>query len=315
MRIGIVGTGFVGSTTAYALLMSGIGGDIVLNDRNLARAEAEANDLLHATPFTHPRKIRAGEVDLLQECEAIVITAGANQKPGEDRLSLLQRNAAIFRDLVPRVVEHAPDAILIVATNPVDIMTHLTAEIASGLGIPRERVFGTGTTLDTARFRSLVGEYLDTDARHIHGYVIGEHGDSEVLTWSLVTVGGMTLEAYSQMRDLPAGTEIQERIDRGVREAAYKIIGGKGATYFGIGAAIAHIIDVLEHDHSAILTVCAPMDEAAGMKKVTMSMPFLINGSGVHECLPLELSPEEHIALKASAKVIREAIDELKSNS
>jgi L-lactate dehydrogenase len=315
MKIGIVGTGFVGSSAAYAMLMSGIGGEIVLNDINLDRAKAEADDLVHATPFSHSRKIMAGGIEALEGCGAIILTAGASQKPGEDRLSLLQRNAAIFQGLIPQVHKHAPEAILIVTTNPVDIMTHLTAEIASDLGTPRERVFGSGTTLDTARFRSLLGEYLDTDAKHIHGYVIGEHGDSEVLTWSLVTIGGMSLEAYSKMRGVPMNEEIRKQIDHGVRDAAYAIIAGKGATYYGIGAALAHIVDVLEHDHSAILTVCAPIEEISGVRDVTLSMPFLVNGAGVQDCFPLQLSEDEERALNSSASIIRQAIDDLKLSS
>ena len=311
MRIGIVGSGMVGSSAAYAMLMSGIGGDLVLVDVDQARANAEADDLRHATPFAHPRKITAGGVEALQDCEAVIITAGASQKPGEDRLSLLHRNAAIFRELVPNVLQHAPEAILVIATNPVDVMTHLTVQVASGLGLPQQRVFGTGTTLDTARFRSLLGDYLDTDARHIHAYVIGEHGDSEVLTWSLATVGGMSLEAYCQMRGLPFHASMREEIEHGVRQAAYTIIAGKGATYYGIGAAMAHIVDVLEHDHSAILSVCAPMPEVVGVEDVTLSMPFLVNGSGVQECLPLSLNLEEQEALKKSATVIRKALDQL----
>ena len=313
MQIGIVGTGLVGSSTAYAMLMSGVGGDLVLVDINEARAQAEADDLRHATPFTHPRRIMSGGVKELEGCEVVVITAGANQKPGEDRLSLLNRNADIFKELIPQVLDAAPDTILIIATNPVDVMTHLSAGIAKDLGIPDGRVFGSGTTLDTARFRSLLGDYLDTDARHVHAYVIGEHGDSEVLTWSLATIGGMSLKAYCQLRDLAYDANMKAKIDQGVRQAAYEIIAGKGATYYGIGAAISHIVDVLEHDHSAILTVCAPISEIGGIKDLTISMPFLINGSGVQECLPLELSAEEAEDLKNSAKIIKGAIESMET--
>jgi L-lactate dehydrogenase len=293
------------------MLMSGVGGELVLVDINEARAQAEADDLRHATPFTHPRKITAGGVTALQGCEAVILTAGVNQQPGEDRLSLLHRNAAIFMELVPQVLEIAPEAILLVATNPVDVMTHLASQIAADWGLPRGRVFGTGTTLDTARFRSLLGEYLETDARHVHAYVIGEHGDSEVLTWSAATIGGMSLEAYCQMRNLTYDSDTRNRIDRGMREAAYEIIAGKGATYYGIGGAITHIIDVLEHDHSAILTVCSPIDELAGVEDVTLSMPFLLNGSGVKDFLPLELNSIEQEALRHSGLIIRGAIESL----
>lgn len=182
-KIGIVGTGFVGATAAYALVMRGVGSEIALVDINLARAKAEAADILHAVPFAHSMRITAGDYSELVDSKIVIITAGVNQKPGETRLQLLERNAAIFKSVVPQVLEYAPDAVLIVATNPVDIMTHLTARFAAELGVPSSRVVGSGTTLDTARFRSLLSQHLGVAASNVHGYVIGEHGDSEVLAW------------------------------------------------------------------------------------------------------------------------------------
>src|SRR5262245_6746964 len=191
MKVGIVGSGFVGATAAYALVMRGVGREIVLVDKNSARAVAEADDIRHAVPFAHPLEIHAGDYADLSGCRAVVLCAGVGQKPGESRLQLLKRNSAVFHEVVPSVLRHAPDAIIIVASNPVDVMTHVAAQFASELGIAPGRVFGSGTTLDTARFRTLLGTHCGVDPHHVHGHVIGEHGDSEVLTWSLVSIGGM----------------------------------------------------------------------------------------------------------------------------
>lgn len=314
MKIGVVGSGLVGSTAAYALVMQGIGRQIVLVDKNEARAQAEADDILHAVPFAHPLRVTAGSYNDLAGSRVVIITAGVGQKPGETRLQLLERNAAVFRDVVPQILAHAPDAILVVATNPVDVMTHVTAHFAAEFGVASGQVIGSGTTLDTARFRTLLGSHFGVDPHHVHGYVIGEHGDSEVLTWSLVTIGGMTLEAFCRLRDICLDEEIQQTIDRRVRRAAYHIISGKGATYYGIGSALARIVDVLVHDQRAIFTVCTPMPEVAGVADVTVSLPHLIGGEGILTTFPLPLNDGENTALRASAQVIREAIEALEAS-
>src|SRR3954469_3611816 len=200
MKVGIVGSGFVGATAGYALVMSGVGREVVLVDRNRDRAEAEADDIRHAVPFAHPLDIRAGGYEDLKGCRAVLICAGVGQKPGETRLHLLQRNAAVFAEVVPQVLKHAPDAVLVVASNPVDVMTHIAARYAASCGVPTSRVVGSGTTLDTARFRSLLGSHCRVDPHHVHAYVVGEHGDSEVLTWSLATIGGLSLDAFARRR-------------------------------------------------------------------------------------------------------------------
>jgi L-lactate dehydrogenase len=187
-----------------------------------------------------------------------LLCAGVGQKPGETRLQLLRRNAAVFREVVPAVLKHAADAVVIVATNPVDVMTHLAARFAAEVGVPAGRVFGSGTTLDTARFRTLLGTHCGVDPHHVHAYVIGEHGDSEVLTWSLASIGGMPLEAFARMRHVELTEAVRHDIDEKVRRAAYTIIAGKGATYYGIGCALARIVDAVLHDQRSILTVCAP---------------------------------------------------------
>ncbi len=276
VRIGVVGSGFVGATAAYALVMRGIGREIVLGDVNKDRALAEADDIQHAVPFAHPLEIRHGDYEALRGASVVILAAGVNQKPGETRLQLLQRNADIFHAVVPRVLESAPDALLIVATNPVDVMTHLTARFAAERGVASSRVIGSGTTLDTARFRSLLGRHVGVDARHIHAYVVGEHGDSEVLTWSMVTVGGMPLEEFCRRRNLPCDETLRKTIDENVRRAAYTIIRGKGATYYGIGSALSRIVDVILRDQRSILTVCTPLKEVAGVKDVTVSLPHIV---------------------------------------
>lgn len=308
MKIGIVGSGLVGATAAYAMVMNGVGREIVLVDKNTARAQAEADDILHAVPFARPLHIRAGNYDDLAGSIVVILTAGVNQQPGETRLQLLSRNAAVFREIVPQVLANAPDALLVVATNPVDVMTHLTAHFAAEHGVPFSRVVGSGTMLDTARFRALLGQRLGVDSQHVHGYVVGEHGDSEVLTWSLITVGGMPLDEFCRQQNITLDSGAHQQIDEGVRRAAYRIISGKGATYYGIGSALARIVDVILHDQRSVLTVCTPVDEIAGVEKVTVALPHLLGGAGILNTFPLPLSVDEQAALRRSASVVKDAI-------
>jgi L-lactate dehydrogenase len=311
MKIGIVGSGLVGSTAAYAMVMRGVGREIVLVDLNSARAQAEADDILHAVPFAHPIQVRAGNYADLADSRLVIITAGVSQRPGETRLELLGRNAKVFQSVVPQILKHAPDAILLVATNPVDVMTHLTARYAGSLGVPSSRVIGSGTTLDTARFRALLGRYLGVDAPHIHAYVLGEHGDSEVLTWSLVNIGGIPLEDFCRLQKSTICDEDKATIDEQVRKAAYHIIEGKGATYYGIGSALARVSEVILRDQRSILTVCTPVSEVAGISEVTVSLPHLVGGQGILTTLHPPLSDEEQNALQSSARLIRQVIDNL----
>jgi L-lactate dehydrogenase len=301
----------VGATAGYALVMQGVGREIVLVDKNAARAAAEADDIRHAVPFAHPLDVRAGGYEDLKGCRVVVLSAGVGQKPGETRLQLLQRNALVFREVVPAVLAQAPDAVLVVATNPVDVMTHLTSHFAAACGVAAGQVLGSGTTLDTARFRSLLGGRCGVDPHHVHAYVIGEHGDSEVLTWSLATVGGMPLDAFARLRGIDLSEAVRKDIDAKVRGAAYTIITGKGATYYGIGSALARIVDAILHDQRAVMTVGTPTAEVVGVRNVTVSLPRLIGGQGVLETFPLPLNQEETVRVRASAAVIRQALDEL----
>jgi L-lactate dehydrogenase len=311
MKIGIVGSGFVGSTAAYAMVMAGIGREIVLVDRNEERSEAEANDIYHAVPFANPLKIRSGDYADLKGSRLVIISAGVSQKPGESRLDLLKRNAAVFKEVVPSILTNAPEAILVVATNPLDIMTHLAARYAAEFGLPATKLLGTGTMLDTARFRSLLGEHIGVDPQHIHGYVIGEHGDSEVLVWSTVTIATMHLEEFCRSRGIRMQESVREGIDHKVRNAAYVIIEGKEATYYGIGSALAKVADVILHDQRSILTVSSLSEEVVGVSHVSISLPRVIGSNGVLYMLPLPLNDEEKAALQKSAQVVREAIDAL----
>jgi len=311
MKVGIVGSGFVGATAAYALVMQGVGREIVLVDRNAARAAAEADDIRHAVPFAHPLDIRSGDYPDLSGCRVVVLCAGVGQRPGETRLQLLQRNAQVFREVVPAVLKSAPEAVLVVATNPVDIMTHLAASVARECGVSAGRVLGSGTTLDSARFRSLLGGHCGVDPHHVHAYVIGEHGDSEVLTWSLATIGGMPLEEFVRLRGIDFSESVRKDIDGKVRGAAYTIIGGKGATYYGIGSALARIVDVVLHDQRSVMTVGVPTADVIGVHNVTVSLPRLVGGQGALETFSLPLRQEEAAWLRDSAGVVRQALDEL----
>jgi L-lactate dehydrogenase len=312
-KVGVVGSGFVGATAAYAMVMGGVGRQVTLVDIDHARAQAEADDIRHAVPFAHPVHVNAGDYADLAGARVVVLTAGVNQRPGETRLQLLDRNGAIFASIVPQVLEHAPDALLVVATNPVDIMTHLSARIAAAHGAPPQRVLGSGTTLDTARFRTLLSARLGVDAQHVHAYVIGEHGDSEVLVWSQVSVGGIPLHDYCRSQGITLAEQDRAGIDEKVRRAAYHIIQGKRATYYGIGAAIARIVNVILRDQRSIMTVCAPVDEVEGVRDVTIALPHLVGGQGVISTLWQPLEPEERNALRESATIVKSAIDAIRT--
>ncbi len=311
MKTGIVGSGFVGATTAYALVMRGVGRRVVLVDQNKVRAEAEADDIFHAVPFAHPLEVTAGEYSDLTDSKIVVVSAGVGQKPGETRLELLARNAKVFEQVIPNILQYAPQAILLIATNPVDVMTHIAAHYASKFDVPSSRVIGSGTTLDTARFRTLIGRHLNVDSQHIHAYVLGEHGDSELLPWSLVTVGGIPLEEFCTGRDISLCPEDYAEIEEKVRRAAYRIIEGKGSTYYGVGSAIARIVEVILQDERSILTVCTSMREVVGVKDVTISLPNLVGGDGIITTFFPKLNEAETEALHTSAQIVHSVIEEL----
>lgn len=314
MKIGIVGTGYVGSTAAFALVMQGVGREIVLVDLDEKRAQAEADDIFHAVPFAQPLQVVSGDYEALKGCSVVIIGAGVGQKPGETRLQLLARNAKVFQQVIPSVLKNAPEAILIIATNPVDIMTHLAAQYAAEFGVPSHRIIGSGTMLDTARFRALVGRHVGIDSRHVHAYVVGEHGDSEVLAWSSARVGGVKLEYFARDKGISLTDDDKANMDSGVRNAAYHIIEGKGATYYGVASALAYMTDVILHDRRSIMTICTPQTSIAGVDNVTVSMPHMLGGDGVigaHH--PLKLNDDEQEKLHKSATLIRQLITDLEN--
>lgn len=309
MKVGIVGTGQVGSSAAFAMVMKGIGRELVLIDVNKDRAQAEASDLLHAVPYASPIKIIAGDYTDLKGSRAVVVSAGIPRKPGQSRLDLTKQNARIMRGIVHEIIDHAPEAVIVVATNPVDVMTHLAGRYADEKGVPSYKIIGSGTSLDTARFRALLGDHVGVSSRHIHAYVIGEHGDSVVFPWSLVSVGGMPLFDFCRANNIKIGQNTLTKIDDKIRYAGASIIKGKGATYYGIGSALANIVDVILKDQRAVLTVGTPTKEIVGVKNVTISLPHLVGEDGILATFPPNLNKEEETALHESAMVVSSAIE------
>jgi L-lactate dehydrogenase len=304
MKVGIVGSGMVGSAAGYALCLLGGTSEIAFVDRDEDLAVAQAEDISHAVPFVHPCRVSAGSYDELAGAEIVILAAGVPQKPGESRLSLLTRNANVFSDVVGRAKDAAPGALLIVASNPVDIMTEI-AQRASGL--PPERVIGSGTILDSARFRKLIAGHMRLAPQSVHAAVLGEHGDSEVLAWSVATAGNQPIEECAAQLGVPFTSEVRARIDAGVRRAAYRIINGKGATWYGIGAGLARIVQAIRDDQRAVLTVAIRNQSVAGIDDVTLSLPRVVGANGVVATLTPALSPQENAALRHSAEVLKEA--------
>jgi L-lactate dehydrogenase len=303
-RVAIIGAGHVGATTAYALLLSGLTPEIVLVDRDVRRAEGEAMDLMHAVPFADPVRVWAGTWDDAAESAIVVLSAGVGQAPGETRLQLIARNAAIFRDIVPRVASRNPDVMLLVATNPVDVLTWASLKAS---GLPRSQVIGSGTILDTARFRALLSRHLGVEARSVHAYVIGEHGDSEVAVWSLANVGGIPLADFQATTGQTLDAATRQAIVEDTRRAAYQIIERKGATYYAVAAGIVRIIQAVLRDESTVLTVSSLVSGCYGLGDVCLSLPCILNRTGVVRALTPPLSAGEVDGLQQSARVLIEA--------
>lgn len=302
MKIGIVGTGHVGSTAAYSLVLQGVGSEVVLIDQDRLLAEAHVMDILHATPFSHPVHLYSGNFSDLAGAALVILAAGVGQLPGETRMQLLQRNAAIFEDIVPKIIQYATEAVLLVATNPLDIMTQITTKLA---GLPASQVIGTGTILDTARFRALLGELYKVSPNSIHAYVLGEHGDSEVLLWSSAEVAGIPLEQFSAASGYPLTEDLMRQVDHNVRRAAYHIINGKGATYYGIGAVLACLSRCILYDERTVLTACSVVPEIEGVTNVALSLPVVIGHRGIHATLQPPINQGERKALRESALLIK----------
>lgn len=307
LTVGIVGTGAVGAAAAAAITLQGVATDVLLFDADRRRAEAEAADISHATPFSAPVRVRAVEIDELGSCRVVVIAAGTAQRPGESRLDLLARNAEIVRDVTTGLLAAAPSAVVIVATNPVDVMTLLVHRLAAEAGHRSGSVFGTGTMLDTARFRQIIGARVGLDPQHVHGYVLGEHGDSEVMVWSSLDVGGRPLPEICEALGVPWGAAQQREVEDDVVHAAARIIAGKGATAYGVAAAIARAVRVVVRGQRSILTVSA-WDDAAGC---SYSLPRLVTDRGIVRSVGVALDEHERERLAASAEILRRSADVL----
>lgn len=307
-RVAIVGVGNVGATCAYALLLSGLAAEIVLIDANHAKAEGEAMDLNHAVPFAHPTRIWAGTYADCAGAAVTVIAAGVGQRPGETRLDLLRRNAAVFRDIVPQVALHNPNGIFLIATNPVDVLTYATWKLS---GVASRRVIGSGTILDTARFRYALGQHFGVDARSVHAYIIGEHGDTEVPVWSLANIAGVRLRDFSAAHGMPYDEAAMEKLFQQTRDAAYHIIERKGATYYAVAAGLIRIVEAILRNQNTVLSVSSPVSDYYGINDVCLSLPTVVNRGGIERVLRLELNAEEQQGLRRSAAVLKDVIAQL----
>jgi L-lactate dehydrogenase len=290
------------------MALKGVANEIVLVDMKPERAKAHAEDILHAIPFAQPARVWGGDYGQLANAKVVVLACGVGQKPGETRIQLMERNVQVFKTVIPQVLENAPEAVLLIATNPVDVITQVVTKIS---GLSPQRVIGSGTILDTARFRSLLGEHLGVAAMSIHANVLGEHGDSEVLVWSSAKIGGVPLLDFAAQMGRHLGEDIKSGIDDGVRHAAYRIIEGKGATYYGIGAGLAQIVKTIHNDQRRVLTVSSVTQEVAGFKGISLSLPRLVGAKGVLAELEPSLSSDEKEALNKSAAILKTAAGEI----
>jgi L-lactate dehydrogenase len=291
-------------------LFSGLAAEIVLVDKNHSKAEGEAMDLNHAVPFAHPTRIWAGDYHDCAGASVVVVAAGAGQKPGETRLDLLERNAEIFREIIPRIVEHNPDCILLIATNPVDVLTSLSLRLS---GLPAHRVIGSGTILDTARFRYLLSQHFGVDPRSVHAFIIGEHGDSEVPVWSLANIAGMRLEEFCAAQGRSCDWKELQSIFEHTRDAAYHIIARKHATYYAVAAGLMRIIEAILRDQNTVLSVSSQLTGNYGISNICLSLPSIVNRGGIQKVLHLQLSEEEVLKLQASAHVLEDTLAQLAS--
>jgi len=306
-KVGVIGCGFVGSSSAFALMQSGLFSEMVLNDVDRERAEGEALDISHGLPFAKPMKIYAGDYDDLMDCSIIVITAGAGQKPGETRLDLVKKNVGIFKSIIPEIAKRKYEGILLIVANPVDILTYAAVKLS---GFPENRVFGSGTVLDTARLKYLLGEHLSIDNRSVHAFIIGEHGDSEIAAWSSANVSGIPLNDFCELRGHLEHDASMKRIAEDVKNSAYEIIAKKKATYYGIAMSVRRICEAIIRDEKSILPVSSMQHGEYGISDVSLSVPAIVGRQGVERVVRIELSEEEKEALQASADTLQKVIED-----
>lgn len=307
-KIVIIGSGKVGTTFAYTLLLNGSAGEIVLIDVDKDRTDGEVMDLNHAVPLTNPVQIYQGDYSDCAGAEVVVITAGTAQKPGETRLDLFKRNTTIFKQIVPQIVKYNQSAILLVATNPVDILSYVTQKVS---GLPPTQVIGSGTILDTSRFRWLLSQHFALDARNVHAYIIGEHGDSEVAVWSLANIAGMPLEIYCQSIGCELPIEQREMISNQVRDAAYEIISRKGATFYAVAAGLMRIVESILRNQDSVLSVSSLVPGYYGIEDIYLSLPATIGEKGVESILELPLNEKEEVDLVKSANTLKDILKQL----
>ncbi len=304
-KISIIGSGFVGSTSAFAIIDAGLASDIVLVDINKEKAEAEAMDLSHGAAFVKTANVTSGTLEDTKNSDLIIITAGIGPKPGESRLDILNKNIPIFKDIVPKLTQYSPDSILLVVSNPVDILTYITYKYS---GFPANRVIGSGTVLDTSRFKSILSKKFEIDARNIHAYIIGEHGDSEIATWSLTKIAGMSIDEYCQTIDQICNDEFKDDIHSEVKNAAYEIINRKGYTNYAVALAVRRITEAILDDEQSILTVSGLLNGECDIDDVYMAMPSIIGRDGIRKILQIPLSESEMDKLKDSAQFLKDII-------
>ena len=302
-KAAVIGCGFVGSATAFTLMQSRLFSELVLLDVNMEKADGEAKDIAHGIPFAGQMKIYAGTYDDAADAAIIIITAGANQKPGETRLDLVQKNTAIYQSIIPEIVKRDFGGILLIVSNPVDILTYVALKLS---GLPENRVLGSGTVLDTARLKYALGEHLGVDSRSVHSFIIGEHGDSEIAAWSSTNVSGIPLNDFCEMRGHFNHDAAMDAIAEKVKNSAYEIISKKQATYYGIAMSVKRICECIVRNERSILPVSAMMHGEYGIEDITLSMPAIVGIGGVEMHVPIALSEEEAEKLVESAKKLKE---------
>ncbi len=306
-KVSIIGAGFVGSTIAYALMLNGTVSQMVIIDINNEKALGEVMDLNHGISFVNPIKIRYGNYKDLEGSDIIIITAGANQQAGETRLDLASKNVNIFKKMIPEITGYCNNAILLIVSNPVDILTYVTYKLS---GLPKNHVIGSGTVLDSSRFKYLLSQHTGVDARNIHAYIIGEHGDSEVPIWSTANIAGMSMDQFCSICNKCSG-DSKNQIFNNVKNSAYQIIQKKGATYYAIGLSVKRIVECILRNEHSILTVSSFIEGEYGLSDVCVSLPSIISDSGIETVLEIPISEYEKELLKESSEIIKNSIKEL----
>lgn len=307
-KVGIIGCGFVGSSIAFTLVQSQIFSEMVLIDNNTNKAEGEAMDLSHGLAYKGTMNIYAGKYEDLKDASIIIITAGVSQKPGETRLDLIKKNASIMRSIISEINKVKVEGILLIVSNPVDVLTHVALKES---GLPKNRVIGSGTVLDTARLKYLISQHLNVDTRNVHGLIMGEHGDSEFPAWSITNISGVPLNEFCEIRGFKNHEEGMKKIYEEVRDAAYKIIEKKGATYYGIAIAVDYICRAIVNNSHTMLTISTELDGEYGLSGLSLSVPTLVGSSGVEKVLEINLSNIEKEKLHESGVQLKKIIETL----